>query len=122
MNPQVFPVVPGNNPSIYTEPSPVVETVQNGKSFINAAYLDDEPKHLRPAGRSHQDGTCAGIYGLCARCFDLQLAWHKRIALKIASVTPPNRGEGYYDYTIRVRGRMLDTWPEAFGSVCPPKS
>jgi hypothetical protein len=119
MRATIYPPTPGNDPGSYVVPSPLVATVKRGDHYVNAAYQRDEPRHLRPAGRGHADGTCGGYAGLCGRCFDLQLAWHKQVARTIAAVTPPDAGEDVLGYAVRVRGRMLDTWPEAFSAVIP---
>lgn len=98
MTPTIYPITPGTDPGNYTQPSPVVETIRIGGLgglYVNAAYADEEPMHRRPPGRSHQNGTCGYMASLCARCFDLELRWHKRIARQIAAQTPPLPGENY---------------------------
>jgi hypothetical protein len=117
---QIFDPIPGNDIGIYVQPSPEVKTVKSGDCYVNAAY-DGGHELLEPPrtpGKVHVNGTCGGYAGLCGCCFDLELSWHIKVAKRIAVVTPPKLGENYYDYTVRVRGRMLDTWPQAFGAVC----
>lgn len=113
-----LPITPGNKPGDYAQPSPEVETVCQAGSpplYHNAAYAQrPEPRHLRLPGESHRRGTCGGMAGLCGHCFDLQLGWHKQVAVAITKTTPPQPGESYHDYAPRVRARYLDTWCEAF--------
>ena len=119
MTPTIHPPAPSAIPDWYSNPSPHVPTIQldTAGHYVNPEYADDEPRHLRPPGEHHQKGTCGGYAGLCGSCWDLEKAWHLKIARRIAKRWPPLRSEDAGDYCRRVRGRMLDTWHDVFSQV-----
>lgn len=118
---KIFPITPGNDPGLYTEPSPMVETIilpGGGQNlYVNAEYRHDEDKSLRPPGEAHRRGNCGGYYGLCGTCWDLEHAWHRKIARRIVTQAQPKPGENIVDYCVRVRCRMVDTWHDVFSLV-----
>ena len=113
----IHPPIPGNDPGNYCVPSPSVPTICMNGHYYHAAYAaePDAPKADRPPGQAHANGTCGYMASLCSACWEIELAWHKRIAEAIARQSPPTDAErrDYGAYWRRVRGRMLDTWPEA---------
>ena len=68
------------------------------------------PTTGRPAGRSHQEGTCGGHADLCPTCERIEQEWHNRVALELGKAHAPLAGESLSAYWRRIGGRYLDTW------------
>jgi len=81
--------------------------------------FERDQKSQYPQQKNHQNGTCAGIYGLCSACaideHAEMLAWAKQ-------QDAPNPNEDFGDYWRRIGGSFLDSWANvAIEMICLQK-